>query len=92
MSSDNNIILYYNIKERKLLKLKVFSILVLFNFAKFTAEKTGDTGCNGAYNVLAYFMAIQCVQENEVLEKTQFTTSKLQNTQTYTLTPIIINK
>jgi hypothetical protein len=92
MSSNNNIILYYNIKERKLLKLKEYSILVIFNFAKFTAENPGDTGCNGAYNVLTYFMAIQCVQENEVLEKTQFTTSKLQNTQTYTLTPIIINK
>ena len=36
-------------------------------------------------------MAIRCVQENTVLEKKQFTASKLQKTQTYTLTPNIFN-
>ena len=90
MSSNNSIILYY-IKRKKITKIKKYSFLVIFNFAKFTAEKPCDTGCNGSYNVLTYFMAIRCVQENMVLEKTQFTTSKLQNTQTYTLTPNIFN-
>ena len=57
----------------------------------FTAETSGDTGCNGAYNVFTEFMVFRSVQENLVLEKTQFTSSKLHNTQTYTLTPNIFD-
>jgi len=66
-----------------LLKLKQYSIPVIFYCAKFTAETPGDTRSNGAYKIFIYFMAIRSVQENKFLQITQFTTSKLQNTQTY---------
>ena len=69
--------------ERRLLKLKLYYIPVIFNCAKFKTETPGDTRSNGAYKIFIYFMAIRSVQENNVLEKTQFTTSKVQNTQTY---------
>jgi len=77
--------------EKQLLKLKQYSIPVVSNYTKFTEETPGDTRCNGSYIIFIYFMTIRCVQENMVLEKTQFTISKFQNTQTYTLTPNIFN-
>jgi hypothetical protein len=75
MSPTDSITLFYKTNRKTIAKIKGESHPFNIQCAKFTARTPGITGCNGAYNVFTYFMAIRIVQENMVLEKTQFSAS-----------------
>ena len=91
MSPNDSITVFYITNRKTTAKIKIYCISVIVNCAKYTAEAPGDTRSNGAYNAFTLFMFIPMVRQNMVLEKTQFTINKLQNTETYTLTPNIFN-